>query len=117
MPIEKHQYVADITISSLCIDDFSKITLQNVGKRLYIVIDGKLYADPVIENEITNGSVQFVLGDKEDNAQHLSYLLAFEYLPCEFEVIAEYGSVPLCPGNGGDAVQAKRLQSAIGDSF
>jgi len=87
---EGNQYMVCVTISPLYVNDFAKITQQNVGENLYIVIDNKLYVNPVIENEIHDGEFQINLGGDEEAAKRLSYLLTLDCLAYEFEVITQH---------------------------
>ena len=51
---------------------FGEITKQRVGKRIAILIDGTLYAAPVVVNEITGGSVRISGVFTKDTADKLA---------------------------------------------
>lgn len=51
---------------------FAEVTRQNVGRRLAIVIDGKLYSAPVIRTEIAGGKGQITGNFTQEEAKQLS---------------------------------------------
>jgi RNA polymerase sigma factor (sigma-70 family) len=48
----------DITFTDAGAKRFAKVTRQNIGKRLAIIIDGRLYSAPTIRSEIPGGQAQ-----------------------------------------------------------
>ncbi len=50
--------IIDITFTDAGRKQFAKITRDNIGKRLAIIIDGRLCAAPVIRAEISDGKAQ-----------------------------------------------------------
>jgi len=48
----------DITFTDAGAKRFAKVTHQNIGKRLAIIIDGRLYSAPTIRSEIPGGQAQ-----------------------------------------------------------
>ena len=51
---------------------FAEITKQNIHKRLAIVIDGTLYAAPIIQAEIATGSLPIQDDFTEEQATELA---------------------------------------------
>jgi RNA polymerase sigma factor (sigma-70 family) len=47
-----------ITFTDAGAKQFAKVTHQNIGKRLAIIIDGRLYSAPTIKSEIRDGKAQ-----------------------------------------------------------
>jgi hypothetical protein len=48
----------DITFTDAGAKRFAKVTHQNIGKQLAIIIDGRLYSAPTIKSEIRDGKAQ-----------------------------------------------------------
>jgi preprotein translocase subunit SecD len=51
---------------------FAAVTKENINKRLAIVLDGRLYAAPVIRSEISGGKTQITGSFSEDEAAELA---------------------------------------------
>jgi preprotein translocase subunit SecD len=49
------QQMIDLTFNTAGTEQFAKITSENVGKQLAIIIDGKIYQAPVIRMGISSG--------------------------------------------------------------
>jgi SecD/SecF fusion protein len=47
-----------ITFTDAGAKRFAKVTRQNIGKRLAIIIDGRLYSAPTIKSEIRGGKAE-----------------------------------------------------------
>jgi SecD/SecF fusion protein len=54
---------------------FRKVTTENVGHRMAIILDGELYSAPNIQNPIENGSGQITGSFTVDEAQELANVL------------------------------------------
>ena len=68
---------------------FSAITGSNVGKRLAIVLDGKVYSAPVIREKIPSGRGQITGNFSVDEANDLSIILRAGALPAPVKIIEE----------------------------
>ncbi len=68
---------------------FDKVTFQNIGKRLAIVLDGKVHSAPVIRDRIPNGQAQITGNFTVDEASDLSLVLRAGALPAPVHVIEE----------------------------
>jgi len=64
--------VIEIAFSDKGAKHFAKVTRQNIGKRLAIVIDGRVYSAPRIQMEITSGSAQISGSFSEQEARDLA---------------------------------------------
>jgi RNA polymerase sigma factor (sigma-70 family) len=62
----------DITFTDAGAKRFAKVTRQNIGKRLAIIIDGRLYSAPTIKSEIRGGKAQIDGNFSEPEAQDLA---------------------------------------------
>jgi len=61
-----------ITFTDAGAKQLAKVTHQNIGKRLAIIIDGQLYSAPTIKSEIRGGSVEVTGNFSEVEAQDLA---------------------------------------------
>ncbi|MFH1245426.1 MAG: protein translocase subunit SecD [Candidatus Omnitrophota bacterium] len=68
---------------------FARITKENIGKRLAIVLDGKVKSAPVIESEIPAGRGQITGNFSEDDAADLALVLRTGALPAPIVVEEE----------------------------
>lgn len=69
---------------------FEKITGDNIGRRLAVILDGNIYSAPVIQGRIGGGNAQITLGAGDYNtllkeARDLSLVLRAGALPVELE--------------------------------
>lgn len=62
-------------------DLFAKITKENVGKPLAVILDGQVLSSPVIQGEITGGKAQITGGFTADQAKVLVRDLNYGALP------------------------------------
>jgi preprotein translocase subunit SecD len=62
-------------------DLFAKITKENVGKPLAVILDGKVLSSPVIQGEITGGKAQITGNFTTDEAKLLVRNLNYGALP------------------------------------
>lgn len=95
---------------------FEKITGENIGKRLAIVLDGNVYSAPVVQGRIAGGSAQITLGTGDYNtvmseARDLALVLRAGALPVE--LIFEEQRV-VGPSLGADAIDKAQVASLIG---
>ncbi len=68
---------------------FSEITGTNTGKRLAIVLDGKVNSAPVIRERIPSGRAQITGSFSTEDANDLSIILRAGALPAPVEIIEE----------------------------
>ena len=67
---------------------FAKLTRENMGRRLAIVVDGKLFSAPVIQGEIPSGRGQITGQFTVKEAMELANVLQ-SALPVPLEVVSE----------------------------
>ncbi|HXV27695.1 MAG TPA: protein translocase subunit SecD, partial [bacterium] len=68
---------------------FDKFTFQNIGKRLAIVLDGKVHSAPVIRDRIPNGQAQISGNFSAQEASDLALVLRAGALPAPVSIIEE----------------------------
>jgi len=90
---------------------FSKVTGANIGKRLAIVLDGKIVSIPNIESKIPNGRARITgMGNiEEDN--DLAIVLRAGALPAPIEVIEER---TVGPSLGQDSITSGTTSALVG---
>ena len=60
---------------------FDRVTFQNIGKRLAIVLDGVVHSAPVIRDRISGGNAQISGGFSNEEAKDLALVLRAGALP------------------------------------
>jgi preprotein translocase subunit SecD len=103
-------YVA-ITLTSPGGTLFERITGENVGRRLAIVLDGKVQSAPVIKDRIGGGRAVITGNFTLDEARDLAIVLRAGALPAPV-VIAEERTVG--PSLGRESIEAGSRSFAIG---
>jgi len=103
-------YVA-ITFNSMGAMAFSQLTSDNVGKRLAIVLDDRVYSAPVIREKITGGRAQISGSFTSNEAKNLTIALRAGALPAPLTML-ENRSVG--PSLGRDSVEAGINSIVIG---
>jgi SecD/SecF fusion protein len=90
---------------------FDKITFQNVGKRLAIVLDGKVHSAPVIRDRIPNGQAQISGNFTNAEASDLALVLRAGALPAPVNVIEER---TVGPSLGRDSIESGVKAGIVG---
>jgi SecD/SecF fusion protein len=90
---------------------FSTVTATNVGKRLAIVLDGKVQSAPVIREAIPSGRAQITGNFSVDEANALSVVLRVGALPAPVLVEEERTVGPLL---GADSIRSGLKAAGIG---
>jgi len=75
-------------------EQFGRVTSENVGKRLAIVLDGKLYCAPVVRQAITGGSAQIDGQFSQEELSNIANALASGGLPFQIKVQAVFDTDP-----------------------
>jgi preprotein translocase subunit SecD len=70
-------------------DAFARLTAENVGERIAIVIDGEVLTAPIVREPISGGRVQISGNFTGEEANGLAVALAGGQLPVPFRLIAE----------------------------
>jgi SecD/SecF fusion protein len=90
---------------------FANVTAANVGKRLAIVLDGKVVSAPVIREAIPSGQAQISGNFTVNEANDLSVILRAGALPAPVIVEEERTVGPLL---GADSIKSGMLAAIIG---
>ena len=93
---------------------FDKVTFQNIGKRLAIVMDGQVYSAPVIRDRIPNGQAQISGNFKADDAADLALVLRAGALPAPVTIVEER---TIGPSLGKDSIESGIRASLAGVLF
>lgn len=105
------QVEVSLLLSSAGAQDFARITSENVGRQLAIILDGVVYSSPVIRSAITGGRASITGGFTTDEAKQLKVVLKAGALPAPLQVLEER---TVGPTLGRESVQKGVLAMAIG---
>ncbi len=90
---------------------FEKITGENVGKRLAIVLDDNVYSAPVIRDKISGGRAQITGNFTTDEARDLAIVLRAGALPAPVNILEER---TVGPSLGKDSIDSGIKSMVIG---
>jgi preprotein translocase subunit SecD len=90
---------------------FERITGDNVGKRLAIVLDDKVYSAPVIRDKISGGKAQITGAFTMDDAKDLAIVLRAGALPAPVKILEER---TVGPSLGKDSIDQGLRSMLIG---
>ena len=88
---------------------FDKITAENVGKRLAIILDNTVYSAPVVRERISGGKASITGGFTMDEAKDLAIVLRAGALPAPVKVVQ---NITIGPTLGQDSIR-KGIRAAI----
>lgn len=78
-----------LRMTSAGASDFARITSENVGRQLAIVLDGVVYSAPVIRSAIAGGQASITGGFSTEEARRLKVVLKAGALPAPLTVLEE----------------------------
>jgi len=90
---------------------FERITGDNVGKRLAIVLDDKVYSAPVIRDKISGGKAQITGAFSMDDAKDLAIVLRAGALPAPVKILEER---TVGPSLGQDSISQGLKATLVG---
>lgn len=90
---------------------FERITSQNVGKRLAIVLDGNVHSAPSIREAIGGGKAQITGGFSYEEATDLAIILRAGALPAPVNIVQ---NVTVGPTLGQDSINAGVKAALLG---
>ncbi|HHE56016.1 MAG TPA: protein translocase subunit SecD [Caldithrix abyssi] len=105
------QYEVSLTLNDAGARTFARVTGANVGKRLAIVLDHKVYLAPEIRVKITNGRAVITGLDRIEEAQDLSIVLKAGALPAPVKFMEER---TVGPSLGQDSINAGTFSAIMG---
>lgn len=111
MDTENNETVVTFSLDRVGAKRFGKATSNGVGKRLAIVLDGKVISAPVIRDTIATGSGQISGGFTFQSATDLALLLRSGALPAPLNIIEER---TVGPDLGQDSINAGMIALLIG---
>ena len=80
---------------------FDKMTAENVGKRIAIILDDTVYSAPVVRERISGGKASITGGFKMDEAKDLAIVLRAGALPAPVKVVQ---NITIGPTLGQDSI-------------
>jgi preprotein translocase subunit SecD len=93
---------------------FERITAENVGRRLAIVLDNRVYSAPVIKERIGGGRASITGGFDMREARDLAIVLRAGALPAPVEIIEER---TVGPSLGRDSIRQGIVSFVVGGSL
>ncbi len=111
MDNESNQAVVSFSLDRVGAKKFGKATTTGVGKRLAIILDGKIISAPSVREPIIGGSGQITGGFDFQSATDLALLLRSGALPAPLEIVEER---TVGPDLGQDSIEAGILSLIIG---
>jgi preprotein translocase subunit SecD len=108
---QQGQPVVSFKFDSVGARRFADATTENVGKRLAIVLDGKVISAPVIRSPIIAGDGIIEGGFTVQGANDLALLLRAGALPAPLTILEER---TVGPGLGADSIAAGKTAAVIG---
>jgi preprotein translocase subunit SecD len=93
---------------------FERITAENVGKRLAIVLDGKVYSAPTIQEKIAGGKARITGRFTMEEARDLAIVLRAGALPAPVTVLEER---TVGPSLGYDSIRQGMIAMAVGGTL
>ncbi len=111
MDSQTNETVVSFTLDRVGAKRFAKATLSGVGKRLAIVLDGKIISAPNVREPIIGGSGQITGNFTFQSATDLALLLRSGALPAPLNIIEER---TVGPDLGQDSINAGILSLIIG---
>ena len=111
MNSETNETVVTFSLDRVGAKRFGKATSTGIGKRLAIILDGKIISAPVIRDTIATGSGQISGGFTFQSATDLALLLRSGALPAPLNIIEER---TVGPDLGQDSINAGIVALLIG---
>ena len=79
-------WIIDIVLNTAGASRFEKVTRENVGQPLAIVVDDKVYSAPVVNSPIIGGRLQVSGNFTRDDAEKFASILKYEALPLTVKI-------------------------------
>ena len=114
MDTQNNQTIVSFTLDRVGAKKFGKVTTENVGKQLAIILDGKIISAPSIREPIVGGSGQITGDFTFQSATDLALLLRSGALPAPMNIIEER---TVGPDLGKDSINAGILSLIVGFSL
>lgn len=108
------QYVVSLTFTDEGSKEFAEATQANIGKRIGIFYDGKLYSNPTVQQAITGGQAQITGMETYKEAEDLASTIRIGSLSLELE---ELRSNVVGAKLGQEAISSSLKAAVIGSSI
>ena len=108
---QKNEPTVSFTLDRLGAQKFGRVTTDNVGKRLAIVLDGKIISAPNINEPITSGNGMISGNFSFQEATDLALLLRSGALPTPLDVVEER---TVGPDLGEDSIKSGVTSLIVG---
>ena len=105
------RYEVSLTLNDDGARVFSRVTGANIGKRLAIILDNKVFLAPSLRVKIANGKARITGLDKMNEAKDLAIVLKAGALPAPVKIIEER---TVGPSLGIDSIKAGSLSAVLG---
>ncbi|MEG2349040.1 MAG: protein translocase subunit SecD [Hungatella sp.] len=105
------QFVVGLTFTPEGSTDFATATAENIGKRIAVVYDGKIYSNPTVQQAITGGQCEITGMESYEEAEKLAATIRIGSLSLELE---ELRSTVVGAKLGQEAIQTSLKAGAIG---
>ncbi|MDO9633296.1 MAG: protein translocase subunit SecD, partial [Humidesulfovibrio sp.] len=84
-----NQFSVSLTFNARGAKIFERVTEENLKKRLAIVLDGKCYSAPVIQDKISGGKAQITGSFTQEEARDLAIVLRAGALPAPVNILEQ----------------------------
>ncbi len=105
------KYEVSLTLNDDGARVFSRVTGANIGKRLAIILDNKVFLAPSLRVKISNGKARITGLDRMNEAKDLAIVLKAGALPAPVKIIEER---TVGPSLGIDSIKAGSLSAVLG---
>jgi len=105
-----NQFSVSMTFNARGAKVFERITEENIKKRLAIVLDGKCYSAPVIQDKIAGGKAQITGNFSQDEARDLAIVLRAGALPAPVNILEQR---TVGPTLGQESIDAGMLATGL----
>jgi len=105
------QVVVTMDMNSTGRKEWAKMTGENVGKQVAVVLDNKVYSAPVVNGKITGGNTEISGNFTIREAKDLANILKAGSLPAPAKIIEE---AVVGPSMGADNIRSSLLALLIG---
>jgi preprotein translocase subunit SecD len=108
-----NQFSVGLTFNARGARIFERVTEENIKKRLAIVLDGKCYSAPVIQDKIAGGKAQITGSFTQDEARDLAIVLRAGALPAPVSILEQRTVGPTLGQESIDAGMMATLIAAV----
>jgi len=108
---QNNEAVVSFTFDRVGAKKFGRVTNDNIGKKLGIILDNKIISAPTIQEAITGGSGQITGNFTFQTATDLALLLRSGALPAPLKIVEER---TVGPDLGEDSIKAGAISLALG---